>query len=89
MDRTLKMTGANNMTSIQKIMSLVVLLCFSKIGVAELNEGHDISGSWEGALSISGQSLPLIFHINHDLTATMDSPAQGANHIPIKSVIKY
>lgn len=86
MDRTPKMTGANNMTSIQKLMSLVVLLCFSKIGVAELNEGHDISGSWEGALSISGQSLPLIFHINHDLTATMDSPAQGANHIPIKSV---
>lgn len=76
------------MESIQKLMSLAVLLllCFPKISVAESNEVHDISGSWQGALSISGQSLPLIFHINHDLTATMDSPAQGANHIPIKSV---
>ncbi|WP_303450915.1 S9 family peptidase [Colwellia sp. 1_MG-2023] len=54
--------------------------------MAESTQNSDIAGSWQGALSVSGQSVPLLFHINPDLTASMDSPAQGATNIPIESV---
>lgn len=50
----------------------------------------ELSGSWQGALSVSGQQIPLVFHIkktdNGTLAATMDSPAQGATNIPVESV---
>lgn len=75
------------MKPIKILSSLAALmLLVSKIAVAEPSEVNDISGSWKGSLSVSGQSVPLVFHISHDLTATMDSPAQGATDIPVKSV---
>ncbi len=44
-------------------------------------------GNWEGKLSVSGISLRIRFHIKKnrggDLTATMDSPDQNANGIPV------
>ena len=46
---------------------------------------QDITGDWNGTLNIQGTSLKIVFHINDDgdnLTATMDSPDQGANGIP-------
>lgn len=52
-------------------------------------EGMD--GDWSGALDIQGQKLPLIVHIataNGATVATMDSPAQGANGIPISSIAR-
>lgn len=49
-----------------------------------------ITGSWNGALHIGGTKLRLVFHINANpdgsLTATMDSPDQGARGIPVASV---
>ncbi|MFC3095389.1 alpha/beta hydrolase family protein [Alteromonas sediminis] len=75
------------MTPIKMIMSISLLLfCFCKQAVANSTQNSDIAGSWKGALSVSGQSVPLLFHIKPDLTATMDSPAQGATDIPVKSV---
>jgi len=48
-------------------------------------------GSWHGEISVSGNKVPLIFHISIDesnkVIATMDSPAQGAKGIPVKDVI--
>lgn len=48
-----------------------------------------IVGDWNGTLDASGMKLRLIFHIQEkdgQLTATMDSPDQGANGIPVQSV---
>ncbi|MBC5775484.1 alpha/beta hydrolase [Pontibacter sp. KCTC 32443] len=48
-----------------------------------------ITGSWNGALNISGTKLRLVFNIestNGTFTATMDSPDQGAKGIPVTSV---
>lgn len=47
---------------------------------------QDISGSWKGNLSIQGAEMPLIFNIKSEadaLSATMDSPSQGATDIPM------
>lgn len=76
------------MKSVKALLTLVLLimLCSNKNALAEPQKNNDITGSWEGSLSVQGQSIPLVFNINSDLTATMDSPAQGATNIPIESV---
>ena len=46
----------------------------------------DISGSWNGMLDVGGQKIRVVFHINATetgLTATMDSPDQGAFGLPV------
>ncbi|MBK8055574.1 MAG: alpha/beta hydrolase [Saprospiraceae bacterium] len=50
---------------------------------------QDITGQWNGILDIQGKQVRLVFHIKEDdekLTATMDSPDQGAKGIPVSSV---
>ena len=50
----------------------------------------DIEGMWMGTLSFSGVDLRVVFHISKDaegkLTATLDSPDQGAKDIPVDEV---
>jgi pimeloyl-ACP methyl ester carboxylesterase len=43
-------------------------------------------GDWYGTLN-AGVSLPLVFHIKPDGSATIDSPAQGAKDLPAKAVM--
>jgi len=49
-----------------------------------------VSGDWQGNINAGGQVLPIVFHISVDadgaLTATMDSPAQGQNGLPVDTV---
>lgn len=50
---------------------------------------QDIAGDWNGALKVGGMQLRLVFHITKTdagLTATMDSPDQGAKGIPMNKV---
>lgn len=45
----------------------------------------DVTGTWQDTLSVQGMQLRLVFHIEEkddSLTATMDSPDQGAQGIP-------
>lgn len=55
------------------------------------DEKKGIEGIWQGVLKISGIELRIIFKINkHDndsLSATLDSPDQGAKDIPVSEVI--
>ena len=47
---------------------------------------QDITGDWNGALKVGAIQLRLVFHITKTdagLTATMDSPDQGAKGIPM------
>ncbi len=49
----------------------------------------DIDGTWLGTLDTGGMKLRVVFHIvntEDGLTATMDSPDQGAKGIPTSSV---
>ena len=48
-----------------------------------------IEGDWSGKLNASGQEIPLVLHFSGTddaLTATMDSPSQGASGIPVEKV---
>lgn len=52
-------------------------------------QGQTIAGDWHGTLEFSGVKLRLVFHIEPSgdgYTATMDSPDQGANGIPVEKV---
>ncbi len=49
---------------------------------------QDITGEWNGVLSVQGMKLRLVFHVSKTdagYTATMDSPDQGAKGIPMTS----
>ena len=54
------------------------------------NYQNGIVGSWLGTLTVPGTELRVVFHIAEGddgaLTATMDSPDQGANGIPVSEV---
>ncbi len=49
-----------------------------------------LAGSWQGFLSVPGAKLRLVLHLTLDesgsLTATLDSPDQGAMGIPVSAV---
>lgn len=69
----------------KKIASLLLLLV-ATVGVYS----QDITGQWNGALSIQGIQLRIVFHISgteNGFTATMDSPDQGVTGIPVTSVV--
>jgi hypothetical protein len=66
---------------------LAALLCALAPAVATAQSS--IEGNWQGTLAVPGGSLPIVFHITQTdgrLTATMDSPAQGALGIPVDTV---
>ncbi len=47
------------------------------------------TGSWAGKLDVGGQMLPLVFHVTESagqLSATLDSPDQGAFGLPVSEV---
>ncbi len=51
----------------------------------------DIDGAWMGVLDTGGVKLHIVFHITNTeegLTATLDSPDQGAKAIPVSAVTR-
>jgi hypothetical protein len=51
----------------------------------------DIDGAWTGTLDTGAQKLRVVFHITNTeggLTATMDSPDQNVNGIPVTTVTR-
>jgi len=79
----------NHMKNFVQQSMLILAMLFSITSSAMVN--MDPVGSWHGAILVSGNKVPLVFHISTDesnkFIATMDSPAQGAKDIPIKEVI--
>jgi len=62
-----------------------ILILF--LSIFNMTQAQTIEGDWSGKLNAMGQELPLIFHFSGEddnLTATMDSPAQGATGIPVE-----
>ncbi len=50
--------------------------------------GQEISGQWNGILKVPGAQLRLVFNIqntSNSISATMDSPDQGAKGIPVST----
>jgi pimeloyl-ACP methyl ester carboxylesterase len=66
------------------ILAISVIVAALPLGALETPPGT-IVGGWSGVLDVGGTRLPLVFHIDQNeagLSATMDSPAQGAKGIP-------
>lgn len=58
--------------------------------VINLGFSQDITGQWNGVLEVDGTQLRIIFHIEDkgdEYSATMDSPDQKAEGIPMTEVI--
>ncbi len=67
---------------------LIAILFFSSM-LAEIN-AQDISGAWEGKLSVQGNSIPILFNVKLEAgtySSTMDSPSQGATGIPMDKTV--
>jgi len=59
---------------------LAIFLC------GTFSHAQDITGQWNGVLSVQGVNLRIVFHISKTgdgYTSTMDSPDQGATGIPV------
>jgi len=68
----------------QQTKAIALLLAIFLSGA--FSQAQDITGQWNGVLSVQGVNLRLIFHINktgNNYTSTMDSPDQGASGIPV------
>jgi hypothetical protein len=58
-------------------------------GAARAQDKDPLIGDWDVTVSVMGQQLPLVLHIEQGedgLTGTFDSPAQGAYGIPILAI---
>ena len=68
----------------QLTKAVVILFSFLLAGVS--SQAQDITGQWNGMLSVQGVNLRLVFHITKtgdSYASTMDSPDQGAAGIPV------
>jgi alpha/beta superfamily hydrolase len=73
-------------------LALIMASSVCMIGFAQQQDTSEISieGIWEGKLKAPGIELTIVFKISENpdgtLTATMDSPDQGATDIPVEEV---
>lgn len=73
----------------RRLLVIIVTAVFL-ITISVAQEGKSVTGTWNGELHVSGVTMRLAFNITDTtgvLTATMDSPDQGAFGIPMDSVI--
>ena len=74
-------------------LALIMTSSVSMIGFAQQQDTSEISieGIWQGSLKVPGMELRIVFKISENpdgtLTATLDSPDQGATGIPVEEVI--
>ena len=64
-------------------------LFISFLLMVSILQAQTVEGDWSGKLDVQGQEVPLVFHFSgadDALTATMDSPSQGATGIPVETV---
>ncbi len=72
---------------------LIMASSVSMIGFTQQQVTSEISieGIWQGSLKVPGMELRIVFKIfrkpDGTLTATLDSPDQGATDIPVEEVI--
>ena len=63
-----------------------VAICLAIFIRGAFSQAQDITGQWNGVLSVFGTNMRLVFHIDkkdESYTSKMDSPDQGATGIPV------
>lgn len=68
-----------------------LILSFISVLISVYSFSQNIVGNWEGSLQIQGTEMPIVFHIDKDITgkyvATFDSPNQKAFNMACGDVI--
>jgi hypothetical protein len=81
-----KLFVRSRMYPMKRILILAALLAASCLASAQ-----DVAGDWQGTLAAGAVQLRLVLHITKKpdgtLSATLDSVDQGANGIPVSSVV--
>jgi len=74
------------MTALNKTFAVVMLA----LATACASQAQDIAGDWQGTLAVGAGVVRIVLHITKSpegtLTATMDSPDQGAVGMPVDSI---
>ncbi|MCB0276419.1 MAG: alpha/beta fold hydrolase [Calditrichaeota bacterium] len=71
-----------------KVLLFIASFLLLLIGLTRAQTAADVAGDWTGTLEVGSTQLRLVFHIANDngsLSATLDSPDQGASGIPVSS----
>lgn len=72
------------------VLRSFLLLSLVSMSMIHAQQNEIPIGTWQGTLKVSGMELRIVFHITQtedgNLTATMDSPDQGAKDIPVSKV---
>jgi uncharacterized protein len=75
---------------LEEIMKCVCMLVVVMLGMASAAFAQDVTGDWNGKLSVNGEELRLVLHIGRNpdgsLKASLDSVDQGANGIPVSAI---
>jgi len=73
-----------------KSILFLTALCIALLSVSATFPARNVEGLWLGSLNVPGGSLRIVFNISRKadstLTATLDSPDQGAKGIPADEV---
>ncbi|WP_420479049.1 alpha/beta hydrolase family protein [Brevundimonas sp. FT23028] len=69
-------------------MTILSPILAAVVAVAPAQASPDITGAWEGRISVGGQSIRIVFNVAADGATTMDSPDQGARGIPATSAVE-
>jgi len=71
----------------RRTFSLILLAAAATLGAQE----PDITGDWKGTLTVGPDKIHLTLHIfagdNYTLKATMDSAEQGAQGVPVTTIV--
>ena len=62
---------------------LIMFLMLCLMAIAVWAQGGEVKGDWTGKLSVYGNELTLVFHLD-SVSCTMDSPDQGVKGVPAK-----
>jgi pimeloyl-ACP methyl ester carboxylesterase len=73
------------MTILSPILAVAVAVAPASIPA---QAAPDITGAWEGRITVGGQSIRIVFNVAADGATTMDSPDQGARGIPATSAVE-
>jgi len=70
-------------------MKTLFAVALGALCLSVLARSQDLTGDWQGTLDVNGTELHLVLHVIKDdngLRATLDSPDQGANGIPVGNI---
>jgi len=88
--RRIQCVDARRLLEIEAGMKTALYVVALSLGAAAIAHAQSIDGDWQGTLPANGSMVRVVLHVKADdrggLTASLDSPDQGATGIRVASV---